>query len=532
MSEAVRNYTGHAGSLRTGPRRRRGRGFISRFTLLLVAFLAIAFWWITRDSYEFTECIPRGQRFTVVLDEPLPARERILQSRVWQALPASWLGPARPGLLSVDLGIPEWVLNNVFYKRAFLTGNEFGKSSDVVILTRMTRIGALLERFHALLSAVEDDYAGGLRLRALRDEGLYYAVRGRILLVSSSRTALIRSLTLAEGDRLETDKFGDLAQAGNEDIRGTLALAEDQPFGDVFESVAFAVRIDRGSAQAKCRGTLRTEAAGRFAPLLRGVRPSTLQAPPSGMVALSANFGKPVREVWNGLGEVTGVPWLSEAQWQTWEEGVPGQTPGVVQFMTILMGKQGPGIRLAVAGVDVNEFVPLPVLVGTVDGNAKVIAQQLEAIPPPPDGVKPWEAYPRYDAEKGLVHVPLIGGPSLEPAAAIDRGALAFSSSRTALETLLAANAPGDDLPQPGNLYVQIRPAPLVDAIVESGRLLAEFDGLRGFTKDSFEAAAAEWTASAAIVSEITAVAAVQDGTVDLELGILCDNGIAAEADG
>jgi len=532
MSEAVRNYTGHAGSLRTSPRQRRGRGCFLRIVLPLIAVSVLAFWWLTRDTYDFAECIPGDQRFTVVLDEPLPARERILQSRVWQAVPKSWSSRFEPGALSIDLGIPDWVLKNVFYKRAFLAGNDFGESSDVVILARMTRIGALLERFHGLLPAVEDDYAGGLRLRALPDEGVYYAVRGRILLVSLSRTALIRSLTLAEGDRLTQDKFDELAHAGNEDIRGTLVLTGDQSLGDIFESVAFAMRIDEVSAQAVCRGTLRPEARVRFAPLLNGVGPVALGVPPAGMIGLSANFGKPIRELWSGLGEVTGAAWLSDAQWQAWEAGVAGEPPGAAQFITTLLGRQGPGLRLAIADVDVNEFLPLPVVTGSVDGDAKAIAQLFESIPPPPEDAKPWEAYPRIDGKKGVASVPMIGGPSLEPAAAIDRGALTFSSSRTALETMLSSNLPVENLPRPGNLYVRIHPAPLAGAIVESGRLLVAFDGLRGFTEESFEAAAAEWTDAAAVVNEITAVALVQDGAIEFEFRIRCENAPAAEAGG
>jgi hypothetical protein len=361
---------------------------------------------------------------------------------------------------------------------------------------------------------------------------MYYAVRGRLLLVSPSRTALIRSLTLTKQDRLQEDEFSELDQAGNEDIRGTIVLADDQSFGSMLESVAFAVRIDGDAAHAKCRGALRPDAARRFSSLLNGTRPATLEAPPTGMIALSANFGKPVKEVWSGLGDATGVAWLSDAQWQTWEEGVPGEPPGVAQFITTLLGAQGPGIRLTVTDVDVNEFLPIPILVGTADGDTKAITQLFEAIPPPPDSVKPWETYPRFDADKRVAYMPLVGGPSLELAATVNRDTILFGSSRAALETELLGKPAAESLPEPGNLYVQIQPAPLVDALVESGRLLVEIDGLRGFTGDSFEVAAAEWTASATLVNDITAVVSFQNGAVDLELRIECEDTIAAEAGG
>jgi hypothetical protein len=521
MSEAVRNYTGHAGSLRSQPRGRR-RGFFIRVLLPFTVLLGIVLWWTTRDTYQFNECIPKGQRITMIMDDPLPARQRVAQSRVWQAIPDTWTAIKRPDVLSADLGLPQWVLNNVFYKRAILTGNDLGPDSDVVVLTRMTRIGALLERFHGFASAVDDDYAGGLHLRAIPEDGLYYAVRGRILLFSVSRPALIRALTLSEDDRLEQATFDELARAGGEDIRGTIALDQEQPLGQYFESVAFAIRIDGETAHAKCRGVLRPDTVARFSALMDGVQPVPLRVPPAGLISLSADFGKPISEVWAALGTATGVRWLSEAQWAAWEGGVPDQPPGAAQMITGLVGDKGPGIRLAIADVDVNELLPLPILVGTADADASAVKRQLESIPSPPDEANPWDAYPRYNPETGVASIPMIGGPSLEPAASVHQNTFVFSSSRTAVDKILAENLSNQNLTEPGNLYMQIRPAPVVASLVKSGRLFVEIDSLRGFTKDSFEAAAEAWIASAEIVDEITVLAGVSGDAIEFELRVSC----------
>lgn len=522
MSEVVRNYTGQAGSMRTRPRRFRRRGWLLRTLVPLVAFATVLFWWTTRDSYRFAACIPADQRLTVILDDPLPARSRVVESQVWDALPDEWTSIKQPALTSDDIGIPQWVMNNLFYKRAIVTGNELGEASDVVLLTRMTRIGTLLERFHGIMGGVEDDYAGGLYLRTVPGHGIHYAVRGRLLLLSQSRDALIRSLTLTESDQLPQTQFDELARSGGEDIRGTVALSPEHALGQYFETIAFALRVDSDAAHAKCRAIIRPEAVKRFAALTQGVSPTSLRVPPDGLISVSGNFGKPVEEIWSALGEITGVPWLGAAQWQAWRAGNPENPLGVGPFLTGLVGDKGPGIQLAMTSIDTNEFVPLPILVAVLDGDVAGVKAQLESIPAPPADVQPWDPFPRFDAENGMAYIPLMGGPSLEPAVAAHQDTVLISSSRAAAEAYLAKGAPRQELPQPGNLYVRIQPGPLVEAVIDAGRLLVEIDCLHGYSPETYEVAAASWSNAAQKIDSITGIAAVQGNTIDLEFRIAC----------
>lgn len=529
MSDVVRNYTGQAGSLRSRPRRFRRRGLFTRVVLPCLLFLLAVLWWMTRDTYHLAECIPAGQRLTAIVDDPLTARDRVFQSRVWRAIPDNWATMTNSDLARSNFGIPQWVLNNLFYDRAIVSGNEVGTNTDLVLLSRMTHIGTLLERFHGFSASVEDDYAGGLELRAIPDRGVYYAVRGRILLISASRDALIRALTLAEGDQLGQSQFDELARSGGEDIRGTVVLAPDHALGRFFESVAFALRVDADSAHAKCRGVLRPEAAADLRLLLADANPVSLRTPPEGMIAVSADFGKPVKEVWSAVGEATGATLFSAGQWESWANGAPDQSTGVASFLTSLAGDKGPGIRIAMTGIDANEIVPMPILVGTFDGDAGAVKQTLESIPAPPEEIQPWDSYPRYDAETGLAYVPMFGGPSLEPAIAVSRNMMFVGSSRESMRGIMSNDALSQDLPQAGNLFIQIRPGPLAKSIVESGRLLAEIDVLRGFTQESFEAAAASWMTSAENVDTITALAAVHGDAIEFEFRVVCPASAAGQ---
>ncbi|MCL4694773.1 MAG: hypothetical protein KJ060_19950, partial [Candidatus Hydrogenedentes bacterium] len=373
------------------------------------------------------------------------------------------------------------------------------------------------------------DYAGGLELRAIPDQGQYYAVRGRILLMSASRDALIRALTLAEGDQLDQSQFDELARSGGEDIRGTVALAPDHAVGRYFESVAFAIRVDADSAHAKCRGVLRPQAAAELGSLIDGTGPASLKTPPEGLVAVSANFGKPVKEVWTALGDATGATLFSKSQWESWANGAPDQPVDVASFLTSLVGDKGPGLRIAMTGIDANEIIPMPILVGTVDGDTGAVKQMLESIPAPPEDIQPWDSYPRYDAETGVAFVPMFGGPSLEPAIAVSRNMMFVGSSQESMRATMSNEATDQDLPQSGNLYVQIQPAPLVKSMVESGRLLAEIDSLRGFTQETFETAAASWMASAENIDTITALAAVHGDAIEFEFRVVCPTAAAGQ---
>ncbi len=528
MSDSVRNYTGQVGSLKARRRRGDNRGLIRRIAFPLALILVIAFAWVTRDSYSVTQCMPGGQRICMVIADPMHARERVAASRVWRSIPAGEIKDTLSSALNQDQGIPDWILNNLFFERIYVSANDVHEFSDVLALSRMTRIGVLLERCHALVPGIEDDYAGGLRLRHVPDMGLFYAVRGRVLLFSPSREALIHALTLAKEQVVDGTTVADLTQAGTEDLRGTFALNPDDPFGEVFRSIAFAVRVDANAAQAKFRGRFRPESRDRFGPLFDGAAPVALAAPPEGMIQISADFGKPVRDVWSGLGQLFAIDWLSKSQWDAWNSPKAEGAPGAGRFLTSLVGYTGPGIRLSVVDVDVNEIVPMPVLAGTLDADAGQLAA-LAAVPAPPDDALPWDSYPRYDEGKGLAYIPMIGGPSLEPAAAALEGQLLLCTSRVTTEELLAAPPASTALPSVGNVYVRVLPVPLTEAIIECGRLLTAFDGLRGYDKETFELAASRWRASAAAIDDVMALASVRDGALEVELRIACTSPSGAE---
>lgn len=520
MSDVVRNYTGSGASLRGGRRRRTGRGLFRKVILPGVILVLLVFLWVTRDSYDVTECLPAGQGFSVVLSDPLNSLNRAGQSRLWKAVPAQWSQQFSAQSLAQRTGMPDWVVNNLFHDRLFLFGNDTQHFGDVVAITRMTRIGTLLERFHRIAPGIERDFAGGLELRKVAESRVCYAVRGRLLILSPSREALIHTLTLAPESAMGEEALNDLTQSGTEDIRGVLTVNQDHPLGKYVHQVAFALRVDGESAHAKCRAELNPEWKAAYGPLFEKARPVPLGIPAPGMVEVSANFGIPVAQLWPALGALCSAEWMSQEQWEAWAASSADGAPRVSQFITGLLGDKGPGVRLSLTGIDTNEMLPMPLLVGTFDGNVSGLPALFKAVPPPPETVMAWDAYPRYDEALGMVRVPCIGGPSMEPCAAVYGNALLASTSRNAAGQILASAPPSGNLPEEGNLYIRVRPLALAESIVEAGRLFVEFDGLRGYSPESYETAAAEWLACAGAVEEVTAMASVQGQTLDVDFRI------------
>jgi hypothetical protein len=515
--------------------------------LILVVFLAAFAYWFTRDSYPVTRLIPAGQKYTITCPDLLTGRNRIARSAVWDALPESAKVRQVPELLGRELElpaglpgpVPDWVVNNLLHGDLYLTGKDLTRMDDVLVLTKMSRIGKLLEWLHLFVPDIERDDAGGLGLRRLTELDLYYAVRGRVLALSPSRNVLVASLALHPEESVGEEALtASLGAPGREDVRGTFRFDEADPVGAVFENAGFALRIDEFKARAKWRAKLRPSFQERWSALLDGLRPRQLGAPPDGMIEISADFGQPVQAVWASVGEGLGrsrdiwpgiddqlIQTFSASKWQEWTEGSPDEEVGLGRFMAAVLGPLGPGTRVSLCDVDLNEMFPLPEAAGTFDVDGDAMASVVQRLPEPPEDAMAWASYPRYDADSKRLRLPMIGGPALEPTVAPVANGLLVSTSRRAADAVLSSEATADALPDPGNLYVRVRPYPCVEKVVDAGGLLVEMGCLRGHTRESYGAATAQWLAMAANLESVSALAAVQDGELTLDVNLSCNRG-------
>ncbi len=519
MSDTVRSYARPYARRQRRPSR-RGRGLGGGLFVLALLFAAFV-WaiWTTRDTHPMGRLIPADQAYEVYVADPLHQSVQLLDSRVWDLLPASVPIQEIREAADGDLGVPDWVINNLVRGVCHISGQDLATFSDPLVVTRMSRVGCLIERLHGFVPGLESDFAGGLHLRALPDAGVFFAVRGRILLASPSRNAVIRALTLAEQEAVgEEELRTSLQEAEGDGLSGKVAFAEEDPLGDVFESLRVNLRVDPDAARLACGGVLRPAWKARLYGLLEGTTPQPLQKPSAGPAMLSMNFERGLPEVWAGLDQA-----LAESV--SLKETLTGVLPEpdsdlapLVRLAEGLAKATGPGMCLSWLGIDQNAMFPMPELLALCDADALQITELFASIPPLPPNAPAHAMLPRYDAESEAAYLPLIGGPSIEPTAGLSGQRLVVSTSHSAAAAALREGPSEETLGQPGNLYLRIHPYPGLRSLLDAALQFAEFGLVRGHTAESLEQAATPWLAQAQQIREVAALAAHEDGEVHLDL--------------
>lgn len=498
--------------------RKRGK-FFGSVVLAVAALAGLWFLWATRASYPMERLLPSDQKFHVFFSGLLAKRETIANSQAWSLAPEGSAAAKMPDLLRNSFGMPDWVINNVAYGDCHVSGRDVLRFSDLLFVTQMSRLGCLAERFHRFVGVV-DDHAGGLDLRFVPDAAVFYAVRGRVLVASPSREAVVRALTLREDDALSREDLArGLAEAGNADVYGRFSLSPDDPFGAVFSIVRMQMHFEETGVHAAFRAVLGEPWRARLSGVLAKAAPTALLAPPPGLLEISGNFGNTFGDLVHGLARSFDQSGRTDGLLSEWTSpGAEGVAPGAI--VGALLNSAGPGWRVCWRGVDANEMVPVPEVLGTFDMTGVSVPDLFGLLPAPPENANVWEPYPRRDEEKGLVYIPAIGGPSLTPAAAPYGSALLVSSSRAVAESVLASAPVQSEIAEKGNLFIRVRPATACKAIVDAGAVLARNGLLRGYSADTFKNAAALWQTAADRVSEVTALGAHQDGEVSLSLRV------------
>lgn len=515
MSEAVRNYS----TGRTGYAAPSSRGGLIRLVLLGALIIGFSWlFWTTRDTYPVERLVPRDQTFHLQAEQLLSSRSKAASSPLWELglLPEKYR--AIPEWLGNDFGLPDWVLNNLVSDVCYVSGKDFKAFSDLLVVTRMSRVGCLIERYHRFMDGIEDEPAGGLHLRRMANSNTYYAVRGRTLVFSPSRDALIASLSQREESSVES--LEDAISATGGDVQGRVSLHEEDPLGQYFERADFVLTFAPDSIAFACRGIVRSEWRSGLDALARGGRPSSIPDPGAGAVVAAGNFGAPLPEVYRAVDQVLGgavgtyvrshpaiaaIPAGDQAGWPLLAEGISNVL--------------GASFAIRWMGFDHDGAVPLPVLELTLPSSGSGIPTLLAATPPLESGRMPVDGMPYRDAESGVVHVPIGWGGILEPAIEpISAGA------RIALHPahLLAypAEPPGEPLGSDGQFFMRVRPAEALTLIWEGGIPYADAGLIHGHTLDSFEAAMAAAIGGVQQVEEARLTANYDSGALSIEIVI------------
>jgi len=501
--------------------RRGRRRRIGRFLLIAAAIFLVWALWISRDTHPVAEFVPAGRSIEAVLPHAAVARYRVASSHVWDGVPQALVASA-PEAIASNRGLPDWIVGNLIGGSAVVVADDVAAWSDAVFIARMTRAGCVIERALRIRPANDHDWAGGLRLRFWEPGSLHYAVRGRTLVASPSRDALVAALTLTPERRVPAESVkAALSDTGSEDARGTWTLPMDSELGRVVQEIRFAVRVDENEATVRLRATFRPDVAAALEPHWASTEPVSLPAAIDGPFAVSADLGANVEDTWRALGEILDVPWLSAEHWQAWRREADGRSAAAL--LTTLLGPMGPAVRVTWQGIDMDEMSPTPILVGSIAGDRELAGTLLASLPSPEEGRRVAEAGVTFDAEIGRIEAPLMSGASMTPLGEWTGDTLYFSSSSAAAPEFFASGrARTHAIPKPANLYARMDPAACMQLLVRAGRELAQSGMLRDQTPESFEEDAAAWTARAEVLELVEGTAVVKNTYIEADLRVKC----------
>ncbi len=532
MNDVVRNYTwGNNSRRRRRNLRQRGLG-CAKF-LLPVAVVALL-WslWLARDNFDPNGFIPADSGVEIYINDIMDKRADILNSRVFALLPPSSEARQTVNMLADDLPVPEWLLNNLSAGLFHISAPAVNRMDALVVSTRMTRIGRLTERLMRFVPAVEQDYAGGLRLRHVPEAGIYYAARGRTLLVSMSRDSLIHALTLEEDTALDADKYSEGVHMATGADLFCRVDADAWPFDDMpFAQLDIALRIEQDAARVLVQGGLSPLFMERYAPFLSTLTPQRLPVPLDGIATISAATHIPLPALTAELAEsfpavapvaaffASPAPDTDAIEGDTEEpedQALIADLPTLIQ--QALTGS-GTTLRIAWHGVDPFEMFPVPLLTATFDGDTDHVLALFEQLAPDPGVVSGVDLAPRLDEEFMLAYAPFVGGYAIEPAVTIYGDGMLLSTSAALARELLASAPLTQTHPQEGNLYVGVAPYAAANAVLDVAREFAVSGLLRNYhTEAALEAAAQPWLDTAATIDDMVLLVSCDSGAVRAEL--------------
>ncbi len=520
MNDVVRNYTWGNLKRRRRSVHHRSRG-LAKFLLPVFAVMIVGYLWLTRDNYMPNEFIPADSGVEIYMLNPVDKRTDIFSSRVFSLAPEGSEAHGVVNQLAGELPLPEWLLNNICAGPFHVSAASADHLGDAVIMTRMTRVGTLTSRLASFAPQVHVEYTGGLRLRYIPDASLYYAVRGRTLLVSMSRNRLVYALTLHPTNALEASQYrqGVLA-ATQADLFCRLGPEAFPWTPPVFAQMETALRVGSDTVHLTTNGTLSPAFTEHYTPFLATLTPQPLPMPLDGFLTTSVAANMDLPALLTHLSE--SLPALAAAAEMLAEPQPEDMTAELIEDMQTLLQQAlrstGSRMRFAWSDLDPYEMMPAPLISATFDINTYDVIALFERVAPAPEVSSGVDLAPRLDEEHMLAYAPFVGGEAIEPAITLyANGMLVSSSANLAREQLRTAPLT-ETYPQDGNLFLRIQPHPMATAIVDVAREFAASGLLRAHTEPSLEAAAAPWLDAVEAIDSVVLFAYGDNGQLHADL--------------
>lgn len=474
MSDVVRTYKRRTSSrgygFRSGPRR---RPWLWRVLAAMILLSVIAAWWTTRDTRPIYNFVDREAEYQVTAPAYQAARLRVSNSPLWMSLPPDNRWSAIPATLTDRFGMPEWLYRNLTPGALHAWGHDSEELSDLVLISRMSRVGTLVERAQRWLPGRGVEWAGGLNLRVHRPTGWHYSVRGRVLIASRSREALVDALTLAPERQWTREDLDRSIAAGAEDIRGVIHGDADAEWS----SIRFAARIgiDEGLGQVEMR--LRDSGRRRWADWLNGGAPSVLSAPLDAPAALTANVDNSVANLWLSAGADSSEPLFSRAVWRGWRSGQEGES---IAWAARLLESSGPYASVSWYGFDMEARQPAPLLRGRFGLDPRAADALTSELGEAAYDSETWEPLPH--AVDGNIMLPLPDWADTPFALRFGEGEAAFETASPVFEF----SPGGATWDETAHVLFRYSPGECAELWGEAAQYLADYDLLRGESAEDF----------------------------------------------
>ncbi|NLN93633.1 MAG: hypothetical protein GX130_10055 [Candidatus Hydrogenedens sp.] len=504
------------------------RGPFVFFFLLLIVAAATWLFWPSPTGGEMESFIPADHGIEIYIHDPATRRSELMKNPLLDTIPSGTAAGQYKQILTRDLPLPGWLLNNLSSGLFHISLADNSSPNEILIITRMTRIGLFTEKFFSRSGRVTKERAGGLDLKKVRDAELYYSVRNKYLLLSPSRDILIRSLTLPAEEAIERKKFLDGSLFSREaDVYCRFAGQVFSPQPDLFSDLSVALRLNQAVPRISVLGSFSDMAAVKYASLLQEtVSEDALDTPLEGIASLSVNLGMPLPEWYGKLVEIeSGTGGLYD--WLVLPEALPedaGATDMLQYLLATLFHSAGERFRLAWFGFDETEVLPAPLLAGTLEARTDALHAAYDLVPEPSLSNEMIDLYPHIDSEELLATLPFIGGENMTPSMNLYSQGVLLSSSEGLVRDLVQWEPVASKMGKKANLYFHLRPAQAWDAVVPSLCELAAAGLLRNHSEASFAELAQEWREQISPLQEIAFLGVVRKKGIHLEAKIALGN--------
>ncbi|MFP6585049.1 MAG: hypothetical protein VCD00_21135 [Candidatus Hydrogenedentota bacterium] len=464
MSEAVRSFSRRgSGGATGGGTAPRGSFLFTRFVIAALILFAIISFWISRDTHRIQQFIERDPASLVVAQHLLQNRDELFTSPSWNALSDSVQSHPVPSVLTTPLSAPDWVLRNLIGQYVLITTQGTTDFEEAIYITRMSRVGVLLERGLRRRSSNISEDSGGLGLRYLSESGLYYAVRGRVLLLSASRHGLVHTLTLSDTERIPDEEWDESIWAlGDDEFRGTFRFSKESRWEPHFARIDFALRLRDGDGTLELRAACTDVFYEELIPQLDGQKPSPLIRPMPGPIEFSANLGTTFYDLSQLMETVLGPKPDSDEPWLV--GFLKKSDRRQASYLDPLIDVAGPSIAQTWHGYELGDLMPthktsiIADYRGTGIQDALVVATEAQR-----EGTfKPLQV--SRDTESDWLEIETVGGLALTAIlgqgkeSSADQYLFASTSKQLAEQFGWGERRTADTLKESGNLYVRINP--------------------------------------------------------------------------